>query len=200
MARRRVDEKQAEQALTGAMRDAGLEEPAHPEDADSPVNGPMPRMGKGFSRIEETVFNLPDPMAEYDRLEKALELGPSRGTEAFVKASLDKAERNALAAYQLYVNSKVDLERFTRDADLVESALWAQATRELQTEKDAGMRSKQITDKDVTLKVTMLHPDTWADLQERRTKASKTVDLLEQLADLWRSRCRSLASILGKSS
>jgi hypothetical protein len=154
----------------------------------------MPAMGNGFERIKDTVFNMPDPDSEYADLEAALVMGNQQFDN--VSTALDKAEDNARRAHRLYICARVEAEKFNIDADIVEGAMRAQAVSELQREKDAGIRTKQITDADTTAKLAALFPDEWRDLQERRIESRKMVEHLERFADLWRSRCYSLAKML----
>lgn len=174
-------------------RDVGLVTTA-PEQKASPFAGPMPVQAPGFGRITERVFDMPDPDAEYAVLEKALMLGKLE-TDSLASA-LDRAEDNARRAHRLYVAAKLDLERFTADAGLIEGAIRTEAAAELQREKDAGTRTKQITDADVTAKSAALFPDEWRDLAEKKVAAKLAVEHLERFADLWVSRCRSLGGLL----
>jgi len=173
-------------------RELGIERSAGSIRGDAP--GGMPTHGKGYADIVERVFDLPDPEAEYDTLEKALKLG----TQAFdsISSALDSAEDNARRAHRLYVNARVDAERFNIDAEVIEAAMRTNAIAELQREKDAGHRSKAITDSDTSAKVAAMFPDEFRDLAERKVKSRKMVEHLEAFAGLWRSRCYSLSKML----
>ena len=173
--------------------DDALVKPASVERGDEVrVNGPT--LSEGFERIQTRVFDLPDPDSEYRSLEKALMLG----TQQFdsITAALDQAEDNARRAHRLYVNARVDAERFGIEADVVEGGLWSLASAELQREKDSGARTKQITDGDVKSRVSTMFPDQWRELQEKRIKTRKMMEHLERIADLWKTRCYSLAAML----
>jgi len=154
----------------------------------------MPRQAPGFERITERVFDLPDPEAEYALLEKALSLG-TQEFDSIAKA-LDSAEDNARRAHRLYVGAKLDYERFLADAEVIEGAIWSEAVAELQREKEAGTRTKQITDADSRAKCAALFPDEWRDLAEKKVQAKLSVEHMERFADLWVSRCRSLGGLL----
>jgi len=173
-------------------RDAGIVVTA-PDQRASPVNGTA-STSVGFTRIAERVFNLPDPDGEYEELERALSLGSSE-FDSIVKA-VDAAEDDARRAHRLYVNAKLDYERFAADAALIESAIRTEASAELQREKDSGQRTKQITDADVVAKSAALFPDEWRDLAEKKVRAKLSVEHLERFADLWVGRCRSLGGML----
>ena len=163
------------------------------------VRGPLPftalpSMAGGYGSVQERVFTLPDPDGEYAELESRLMLG-SREFDS-VSSALDQAEDNARRAHKLYVNARLAFEQFTIDADLVDSAMWGQAQGELQKEKDAGTRSKAITEADVKHKCLVLFPDEYRDLQMRRVSGRKMLEHLERFADLWKTRCFSLAKQL----
>jgi len=156
--------------------------------------GALPQHSAGYAAIVERVFDLPDPDAEYQILEESLSVGSSNFDS--ISAALDTAEDNARRAHKLYVNARVDAERFNIDADVIESAMRTQAIAELQREKDAGLRSKQITDTDATAKVSAMFPDEYRDLADRRVKSRKMIEHVEAFAGLWRSRCYSLSKML----
>lgn len=156
--------------------------------------GAMPQPGPGYDRITERIFDLPDPDAEYEELERALSLGTREHDSVF--EALDRAQHNARRAHRLYVCARVDAERFNLDADVVEAAMRTQALHALEQDKLAGVRTKQITDADVGAKIAALFPDEHRDLAERRIKSRKMLEQLETFAKLWSSRCYSLASML----
>jgi len=190
--RRRVAAVDAQDA-DSTTREVGIVQSAQAVRGESPFSE-VPVLSGGYQRIKETIFHLPDPESEYADLERALVLG----TQQFdsVSAALDRAEDNARRAHRLYVCARVEAERFTADADVVEGAMRAQAVAELQREKDAGLRTKQITDSDTTAKLAALFPDEWRDLQARKVESRKMLEHLERFADLWRSRCYSLSKLL----
>lgn len=147
-----------------------------------------------FQRITARVFDLPDPAAEYDELERALKLGVT--SYETIALAVDAAEDNARRAHRLYVCARVDAERFNIDSGIVEAAMRTEASAELQRERDSGSRTKQITEGDIAAKIASLFPDEHRDLSEKRIKNRKMVEHLEAFAGLWRSRCYTLAKIL----
>lgn len=175
-------------------RESALEVSAQAARGDATPFGALPTSGAGYDRIIERVFDMPDPDGEYDELERALVLGTR--TYESVSDALDHAEDNARRAHRLYVNARVDAERFNIDADVIESAMRTQAVGELQREKDAGVRTKAITEADTTSKVAALFPDEYRDLAERKVKSRKMIEHLEVFAKLWGSRCYSLSKML----
>lgn len=148
----------------------------------------------GFERITTRVFDLPNPEAEFDELERALKLG----VQAYdaIAIAVDSAEDNARRAHKLYVCARADAERFNIDATIVEAAMRTEALAELQRERDSGTRTKQITDSDIASKIAAMFPDEHRDLAEKRIKNRKMIEHLEAFAGLWRSRCYTLAKIL----
>lgn len=185
---------QLKKELDTGARETGLVTSAQAVRGDANPFGALPAPGPGYDRITERVFDLPDPDAEYDDLEQALVLGTR--TYESVSDALDRAEDNARRAHRLYVNARVDAERFNIDADVIESAMRTQAVAELQREKDAGIRTKTITESDTASKVAAMFPDEYRDLAERKVKSRKMVEHLEVFAKLWGSRCYSLSKML----
>lgn len=174
------------------MRAAGIV--TAPDAARAGTNGSLPALSEGYATVQERIFTLPDPNGEYEELERSMKLG----TREFdsVSRALDDAEDNARRAHKLYVNARLDYERFGIDADIIEAGMAAQARTELEREKESGQRSKQITQDDVKHKCLVLFPDEWRDLAERRIKGRKMLEHLERFAELWKVRCFSLAKQL----
>jgi hypothetical protein len=173
-------------------RAAGIVSPA--DAARMHAMQSLPTLEDGYLAVQERIFTLPDPNAEYDELERAMKLG----TREFdsVSRALDDAEDNARRAHKLYVNARLEYERFSIDADIIEAGMAAQARTELEREKETGQRSKQITQEDVKHKCLAMFPDEWRDLAERRVKGRKMLEHLERFAELWKTRCFSLAKQL----
>lgn len=172
--------------VDASLRTAGIVESTTPRHQ-------LPPMTPGYAGIVQTVFDLPDPMAEYQELEAALSAG-SRETDN-VQQALVRVEDNARRAHRLYVNAKVDLARYLADANIVRGAMWDEAVAQLSLEKERGVRTKQVTDADVEKRVAVLYPDEWRDAQGRLAQAEQTVKHLERLADLFQQRARTLAAL-----
>lgn len=161
----------------------------------SPITD-LPSLSAGMNGIVVRVFDLPDPEGEYAELEGALSVGSRESDD--IASSLDVAEDSARRAHRLFVNAKLDAERFAADAEVIEGALRGQAAAELQAEKESGARTKQITDADVRSKAALLFPDEWRALSEGKAKAELMVKHLERFADLWMRRCHSLGALLSR--
>jgi dsRNA-specific ribonuclease len=84
------------------------------------------------------------------------------------------------------------------DNAVIFGAMWNEASKALQREKDQGYRSKQITDKDVEAMVGTMFPDEWRAQEVRRLRAKHTEKSLEHLVEMWGSKCRSLNTLVGK--
>jgi hypothetical protein len=192
---RRVRAK-ADAAADKVTAEAGIVASAQAARGDAPARpfGKLPEHGPGFDRITTSIFTLPDPSAEYEALEAALKVGTQEFTR--IADAMDNAEDNARRAHRLYVNARLDAERFNIDADVIEAAMRTPALHALEADKLAGVRTKQITDTDVASKIAALFPDEHRDLAERRIKSRKMVEHLETFAQLWRSRCYSISKML----
>lgn len=149
----------------------------------------------GYQRIVESI-HVPDPEAEYARLERALTVGEQRTDYGSLNAALDRAEDNARAAHRLYLAAKLQRERYELEAEPVIGAMRDQATAKLEQEKVAGTRKKQITDADVRAYAATMFPDEWTAQQMALSQVQAMEKMLERLADLWLRRCSSLATML----
>lgn len=169
-------------------------------EAEAEVEAMIERvnMSPDFERLLETSFKVPDAAAERDELVKALQVGEGRNDVGTLKQALDRAQHNAMRAFDLYCAACVERTRYELDADVVEAAMWTEASEVLEEEKAQGDRRKAITDADVRTKMAAIHPEQWRAAQLKRTQVKRLVDSCERLADLWRDRAKSLESLLGK--
>ena len=162
------------------------------------VKDRSPRLSDDFEEILAITFvPTANVREEYAALESQLHIGEQRGDRATVMASLDNAEVNARRAFKLYLTARIEEARFEKERDIIRSAMTSSASRSLQQEKDSGQRSKAITDNDVKMKATELYPDEFGALEERSERVKSMVKSMEHLAETWKSRARSLQTILG---
>lgn len=183
--------------------DAGAKEP----DGEAPRTGyDFPNANKGkakneirpdLERITEEVF-IRDLYAEWKKLEAALEVGEKRSEHGHAMRELDRAATNAYQAHRLYLTARAAREEWEAENETIFGAMVSQATHELEVEKEAGTRKKQITDADVRAKVATLFPDEWKAQERKRRKVELTVKSLERLAELWMGKCRDLQALVGK--
>jgi len=149
-----------------------------------------------FFGIQEKVFvDGDDPESVYDALEGKLKASDKLGHH---NAALDEAEANWRLAHRLYMTAKVERLRWEQDNDTTFASLWEAANRELQTEKDLGNRSKQITDADIKARCAKLFPDEMRAQEVARARAKATEDTLAHLVEAWGQKCKSLNTIVGR--
>jgi hypothetical protein len=184
--RRRKAAASAEEAATSLFAQA----PAQAAAAERKMQE-LPELAMSFTTIREKVFTLTDPDGEYQHLEDSLSIRAAL-TPGVLQAALNEAEDNARRAHKLYVVANADYERFERECEPIIESMRDAATRELQHEKDNGMRSKAITDADVRGRASQLFTDEWAAIDARRIKANGMLEHLKVLAKLWENRCYSL--------
>jgi hypothetical protein len=146
--------------------------------------------------IEKLV--VAEPLKEYDTLEAALKLGDRRNDRAAVLKALDEAETYARRANKLWQGAILERKRWGRDNEVVLSGMRSVATRSLQHEKEQGLRNKAITDADVEARMAARFPDEWREQESKADRMKAMVDSMENLADMWVSRCRTLQAIYGK--
>lgn len=157
------------------------------------------KMAPAFARILEHVYKV-DPWKDYSELEDALKIGGRGYTDhETLMGALNGAEDNARVAHQLYCAARAEQERWELNAQVVEGVARRAVLRDLEAEKEAGQRKKQITEADVSAYIQLKYPDEYDRLRLTRLKLRKLVEHMERLAELWSSRCRSLQAMLGKS-
>lgn len=154
-----------------------------------------PKLQDDFERIIEHVF-VAQPFQEYERLEKELTIGPDRSDLATLQKAMDEAEDNSRSAHRLYVTACVERDRWEIDQEAVLAGIRTQAVASLEQEKREGLRTKQITDADVTSKMAALFPDEYRHAVTRVSQVKKMVEHTEHLVKCWMSRCSSIRTLL----
>jgi len=154
-----------------------------------------PRLSGDFDRVVERVFTI-DVLPVFDRLEAELVIGEDRSDYGTVRKHLDRAEDNARLAHKLYASARVEQEGYVIDMRPIRAAMMDRANRELQREKNEGARSKAITKEDIENWVAQNFADEYRAQEIKELKLRKTTEHMERLAELWKSRCRSLDTLL----
>jgi hypothetical protein len=150
-----------------------------------------------LDRIVEEVF-VRDLYAEWKELEAGLTVGEKRSEHAYAVRELDLAASRAYRAHRLYLTARAAREEWEAENETIFGAMVAQAHHELEVEKEAGTRKKQITDADIRSKVATLFPDEWQAQERKRRKVELTVKSLERLAEIWFNKCADLRAGVGK--
>jgi hypothetical protein len=183
--------------LAKAIVEEGEKDAAGPLDWGRANRSREAPVDPAFERITETLV-VNDTEAAYKRLEQALVIGDKRTDYGSVMKALDEAESNARLAHRLWQTAIVERKRWEMDNEVVWAVGRSEANRSLQHEKNEGTRSKQITDADVESRIATLYPDQWRAQEMRRIKMKSMVDSMQNLAENWASRCKSLQVILSK--
>lgn len=176
---------------------ASLQTPANPFDFPNANKAKLAKLRPDLDRVVETVF-VKDIFADWKDLQAGLEIGEKRSEHGHAVAALDKAAARADRAHRLYLTARAAREAWEAENEVIFGAMWSEATRALQKEKDDGLRSKQITDADVKNRVATMFPDEYQAQEARRRNIEYTVKSLERLAEIWVGRQRDLSSLVGK--
>lgn len=177
--------------------------PSIPKTPENPFNFPnanrakQSRLRDDLTKVVDTIF-VKDIYAEWKDLEAGLEIGEKRSDHAVAVRELDKASARAYRAHRLYLTARAAREAWELENEVIHGAMVSEATRDLQREKDSGVRSKQITDADVKSRVATMFPDEYKAQEERRRNVEFTVKSLERLAEIWMGKCRDLQALVGK--
>lgn len=157
----------------------------------------IPKLPVSYEAIVESIYSL-DVNATYARISKAKELGDGKRTDRnSLNKALDELEDRQREAYRLYLDALYNFSKWEAEAEVITSSMRSDATRELQREKEAGIRSKQITDADVVSKMSALYPDEFASHQLRRVRYEGMLADLKREADLWSERGKTLQCMAG---
>lgn len=157
-----------------------------------------PTMG-AFDRIVDGFYSI-DVEREFADLEDKLMLGRAAEAEHAVLANeLDLASERAWRAHRLYVNACAAHEGYELDAALVESDMRAQAIAVLRSEREAKIRTKDVTEKDVDSQMMRMFPDQVRASRVGREKAKRAVEHLKKFAELWAARQQALDAIVRTS-
>lgn len=158
---------------------------------ESPLRGDV-------KRVVESVF-VRDIVPVYERLEQELHLGDDHSDRGTLQARLAKAAANMREAHRIFVTAKVEREAWETRNGVVYGAMWLEATKALQEEKEAKQRNKQITDGDVKAKAAVIFGDEWHAQETERYRVKQMVDSLQNLVETWTAFHRALEVLLGKS-
>ncbi len=192
-AQARAEKKVEPEETAPASKPEVPEEPFHFESANAVRKS---KVRADLEKIVETVFVV-NLHASWTKLKEQLTVGEKRSEHGTLNKALDGAEENSHLAHRVYITAKIERERWERENDVTWGAMWSEATKSLQKEKEEGTRAKQVTDADIKARVATLYPDEYVEIEVRRAKIKATVDSLEDLADTWKSRCRSLGVMKG---
>lgn len=150
-----------------------------------------------FERIIETVF-VEDTTEMYPQLERDLLVGQERSDRGVLEAALDNAESNARKAHRLWISAEFEAKRWELDNGVVFAAMWNEAERSLQRQKEGKERNKSITNDDVKHQCLVLFPDEYTAQELKKERVKLMVKSMANLAAEWDSKCRSLQTMLGK--
>ncbi len=182
-------------------------------------------LGVEFDGIVRTTFALTAASVEADYMlvELAIQpLGHNRNS-AMLTDALDKAHVAARTSHRLLVNAALVFEKVKTEIESAQGALREAAKKNLLAADDeqlgaepivdegdgaetskkktkaAAPRRKSITNDDVTAEMHRLYPKDMAAYRERLAKAKGTVDHLEWMTDIVKSRIRSLEVMLSRA-
>lgn len=154
----------------------------------------------GFDRVVTTVYSI-DSKAEYAELSTGLQLSMKASEASYGRLvdALDGSEERARRASVLLANAKVAVRAYEIDSDGIKSALRDAAVAALQQEKDAGQRSKQITEGDIASEIASRFTDEHRELQLNFERAKRMADVVENLTYRWQERAKDLRQMVAKA-
>lgn len=190
-------EKPVEIRAASAPLAAELKKPAPlPMRTANGVGARPGELAPDMHALVERVFRKVPLDKEYDELEGALTLGEGRNDRGTLRKALDEAEEKSRRAFHLYLDARLEQEKWLADQEVVQSALRKKASEALEDEKARGERKKAITEADVVAEVAERYPDEARHYRLEKLRIKGTVESMEHLADRWKSKCLGLRTLL----
>jgi hypothetical protein len=193
--------KELLEKTSGELRDVIRKEQETPPDGYKFPSTQRP--GKGselrgdLRKIVETHW-IDDMNAVWIRIRAKLRIGENRSDHAHLHRALDDMREASSDAHGLWLTAKSEAKRWEMANDVTFAAMWHEATRALQHEKDTGIRAKAITDTDARAKAATLYPDEWAAQEYERERVKLTVDRMQGLSKDASEKCEDLRVMLSK--
>jgi hypothetical protein len=150
-----------------------------------------------LGRIVETAW-VEDMHKVWEKLKANLRLGVKRRSYAHLSRALDDVRQIQFEASSLYATAMREQKRWQSENEVSHGAMWNKATMVLQAEKDAGMRSKSITNDDVTAMAAVLFEDEWVTQETKKSELELVVELIKNLTKAAAERGEDLRVLLGK--
>lgn len=159
--------------------------------------GRDPDLREDLRQIVETHW-IEDMHGSWLRIRGALKVGEKRSHHGHLHTALDNARELANEAHALFVTAKLEAKRWENANEVTHGAMWAEASRALEYERETKVRSKAITDTDVRAKVATLYPDEWNAQELDREKVKLTVDRMSDLAKQANEKVEDIRTMLSK--
>jgi hypothetical protein len=180
---------QASEALKEEIAKTEHPKSGRPEREEKPPERPASE-SDDYNRLIESVLREVDLGAEYDELERNLEVGAERTQYGVIYEALDKAEGRARRAFSLAANAKIEHERVRLDQKEVDAELHRRAMEKLREDGDKTRIA------DVEAKIAELFPDEWRSGKMRVKRSEVSVEMCQKLGELWTQKVRSLQVML----
>lgn len=157
-------------------------------------------LGDGYDRIVTHLFRLVDPMKVYEEVRQTLRMGGRASASSYGELvdALDDAAEASMRAIELLVNAKDAHDAFEIDAKIIMATMRQEATDILEDQKAKGLMKKAITNDDVEAVMAANHPDDWQELERKRGRAKRTIDMLAALHEAAREREKDLRAMVSK--
>lgn len=151
-----------------------------------------------YGALVERTFGPLDWNGVIDRYEAWLSLGERRTEEAFIRKAHEEGPSILQSLHDTYIQAKVAREEWELENDVMFGRMREAANESLQGEKARGVRSKQITEKDIDMECSRMFHDEWV-VQESKRKRHKAVeDRLKACIEVAQYRCKGLDGMMAK--
>ena len=176
--------KRGEQAGGGAESKVAAK--AAPLDFPSANRASEVPLHEGFARVLEHVF-VKDVSGTYEEIAEFIGRKGAR-----TRADVDAANVLYRKAHDLYMTAKRERHRWELDNKVVFAACYEKAVIDLQREKEAGTRAKQVTDGDVENRFALMYPDEYRHQELKKREVKILEESMENLVKTMEQLVRNL--------
>ena len=141
---------------------------------------------EGFTRILESVF-VKDVEDTFQRIRGFIDRKGAR-----TRLDVDEANSLLRLAHDLLMTAKRERYRWELDNRVVFAKCYEEAVLDLQREKDAKTRAKQVTDEDVMNRFALMYPDEYVHQERKKQETKLLVYSMENLVEVMQQLARNL--------
>ena len=142
---------------------------------------------EGFTRILEYTF-VKDVEETFHRIRGFIDRKGGR-----TRLDVDEANSLLRLAHDLLITTKREKYRWDLDNRVVFAKCYEEAVLDLQKEKDAKTRAKQVTDEDVMNRFALMYPEEYVYQERKKQETKLLVYSMENLVEVMQQLARNLS-------
>ena len=142
---------------------------------------------EGFARVLESVF-VKDVHATFQEVKEFIDRKGAR-----TRPDVNTANSLLRKAHDLLMTAKRERHRWELDNKVVFAACYEKAVLDIQKEKEAGTRAKQVTDGDVENRFALMYPDEYKHQALKKQEVKLLEYSMENLVEVMTQLARNLS-------